>query len=98
MENYDSQLKCAHCGSEYVHQEQVEVFVRLKEDDQVGLHVTVKGGQDAVLEIDHSMKGNPSARRQGVAIRLWCEACDKRSTFEVVQHKGNTFIETSKVS
>lgn len=36
---------------------------------------------------------NPSARRDGVAIRFWCETCGADNIELVVeQHKGNSFL------
>ncbi|HXU03825.1 MAG TPA: hypothetical protein VN903_22825, partial [Polyangia bacterium] len=35
---------------------------------------------------------NPSGRRDGIAIDLWCESCKEGSTLTIAQHKGMTAI------
>ena len=40
---------------------------------------------------------NPSPRRDGVAIRFWCEACPATPVLNVIQHKGDTIIEWGAV-
>ena len=50
----------------------------------------------AASSIDTDLKGNPSARRDGLAIRFWCESCDARPVLTIAQHKGSTLVEFSE--
>lgn len=80
-------LHCPHCDFEYLHHAAVTVFDR-EEDQASGMRVEVKpGGRVAV---DGDLKKNPSSRRHGVTIELWCEGCNSVSALEIAQHKGNT--------
>ena len=88
-------LRCPVCGGEYLHQGNTEIFNRSHEDSTEGLHVTVDGQK---LQIDHNQSGNPSLRRDGIRIDLWCEFCDSSSSLTIVQHKGNTLLEQSIIS
>ena len=83
-------LRCPVCGGEYLHQDNTEIFNRSHEDSTEGLHVTVDGQK---LQTDHSQTGNPSLRRDGMRIDLWCELCNSSSSLTIVQHKGNTLLE-----
>ena len=101
-------LKCAHCGNTNLHHDEVIVFER-REDAQQGMRVMVAGvdrqdrqsdnvtGLCPSVIIDSTMFGNPSARRQGVHVGLWCEQCGQRSSLSIVQHKGTTHLECSRV-
>ncbi len=81
-------LLCPHCGSEYLHHDRVDVFER-EYDDLTGLHAVVTRHGVAV---ESDLAGNPSARRQGLTIRLWCEGCHARLMLAVSQHKGVTEV------
>ena len=100
----NSALKCAHCGDTNLHHDEVTVFER-REDASEGLRVKVvcvdRQHDDAPLPrltVDTSMRGNPSARRQGVLIGLWCESCGKRSSLTISQHKGATYLACGRSS
>jgi hypothetical protein len=82
-------LKCPNCESSYLHQDRVEVFDRL-DDRAYGVHVVVDGQKATV---DAEMTGNPSADRQGLTIRFWCEECDAKPVLIIAQHEGRTFVE-----
>jgi len=88
MENFI--LECAACGCENIHHSKVEVFDRESEDSETGLHVTIDGD----VKIDMSMEGNPSSRRDGVLIYLWCEQCNEKTVFSLSQHKGITYLDS----
>lgn len=45
------------------------------------------------VAVGTDQQDNPSARRDGVAIHFWCEACPAHPVLHVVQHKGDTIIE-----
>lgn len=82
-------LLCPRCSEEYLHQEKIEVFNR-SEDADTGNHTTII--RDTTTVCHDSLVGNPSARRQGLAIEFFCELCGIRSTLLIYQHKGNTFL------
>lgn len=95
----DDSLNCPGCGSDNLHHERVDVFERC-EDAERGLHVTVSGIDNpicspALVSIGDSLDGNPSARRQGLTIRFWCEQCDLRPVLSISQHKGTTYMQWS---
>ena len=81
-------LECPSCGVNYLHHVAVEVWER-KEDKDMGLHVKVG---DCEMSVDNNLKGNPSSRRHGLSITFMCEGCHKHHILDVVQHKGQTFI------
>jgi hypothetical protein len=85
----DSALRCPWCWSDYLHHCRVEIFERRVEDAEHGLHVTVDGG---AVAIDENQLGNPSERRAGLRIWLWCEGCGKHCMLTLAQHKGQTFV------
>ncbi len=86
----DSELLCPSCGGNYLHHDRVDIYER-GEDGSYGVHVAVEDGK---ATMDTKLQGNPSGRRHGLVIHLWCEACHARSTLNVAQHKGNTLIES----
>lgn len=88
-EGWGAALKCPSCGFNYLHQEVVEIFERV-EDAVDGLHVKV---EKLSLTADTNLKGNPSRRRHGLTIKFSCEGCNCRPVLEIIQHKGNTFVD-----
>jgi hypothetical protein len=65
----------------------------MKEDSPTGMHVIVDG---AGVAVDHGVgcnDGNPSRRRDGLAIYLTCEGCDAVSVLTLVQHKGISMLD-----
>jgi hypothetical protein len=90
-------LHCPACGDFYLHHARVDVFSRSGEDSPTGMHVVV---DDAGVAIDHGTSyedGNPSMRRDGLAIYLTCENCPAVSVLTLVQHKGNTILDIKEV-
>jgi hypothetical protein len=87
----DQVLKCAACGDNNTHHCRVEVFNRKCEDAETGTHLTIT---DQTVVQDSSMRLNPSRRRDGVTITLWCENCDAITELSIVQHKGETVLTT----
>jgi hypothetical protein len=84
----DEGLCCPHCHFNYLHHSKIEVFGR-EEDAVMGLHSVITR-QD--ITTNHSMKGNPSQRRDGIKIYFWCEGCSIFSILEIIQHKGMTYV------
>lgn len=93
-EGYGAALLCSICGGNCLHHERVEVF-ECGEDEQQGIHVSVAEGAAIV---NTSMQGNPSKRRHGLSIHLWCENCSAKSVLTIAQHKGLTLIDFNKTS
>ncbi len=88
VEGAGAELKCPSCGSNALHHAKVEVFDR-EDDEKEGLHVVISDGK---VTMDRNLEGNPSRRRNGLSISFWCEDCNVKPVMEIVQHKGNTFI------
>ena len=89
-------LLCPICGGANLHHELVEVFDRKKEDSTTGWHVSSGDGKPP--RIDTQMKGNPSERRDGIIVHMWCENCTDEGgnpvpiELTIAQHKGTTFL------
>lgn len=76
--------QCSHCGDEYLHHVAVDLHHRVEEDSDTA-SIRVYGGMVATTE-------NPSSRRSGISILLWCEHCHGLTELTIAQHKGQTFI------
>lgn len=81
-------LACPSCGSSHLHHGDIEVYDR-GEDQPEGLHVAIT---DAGTVTDRCLRGNPSDRRHGLAIRFECENCAMDMELTIAQHKGNTLV------
>jgi hypothetical protein len=85
-------LHCPNCGFNYLHHEAVTVYDRGEDAEQTG-RTEISGVNRVVMSIVSSDKsGNPSSRRDGLAIRFWCEGCPAKPELTVVQHKGETYL------
>ena len=88
-------LRCPRCNSDYMHQEETTIFC-CGEDCENVLRIHEAEGKVEVETVPNRGSGNPSSRRQGLAIRMRCEACsieddpDDRIELTIAQHKGNT--------
>jgi hypothetical protein len=85
----DGTLHCPSCGSINLHHFAVDVFNRDSEDCEKGLHTRLMQGD---VNVDRSMKGNPSDRRDGITVWFHCELCPDVSILNIIQHKGTTFL------
>lgn len=99
-------LHCPNCGHSEMHHDRVDVWEAGEmAPNGTALHVSVRG-VDAlesfgsgrprlppIVAVDANEDGNPSSRRQGLSIRLWCEGCHWRSKLTIAQHKGCTLVE-----
>jgi hypothetical protein len=74
-----------------LHHEDVEVWDR-GEDAVFGNHVVISDDVYINHIVSHE-SGNPSMRRSGVQIAFICETCPAKVFLNIVQHKGNTFLE-----
>ncbi len=83
-------LCCPRCGGDYVHPYYTNVYFRDAEDSPTGVRAEVIVGE---VKVKSSMDGNPSPRRDGVAVGFVCEGC-QYDCFELCiwQHKGRTFF------
>jgi hypothetical protein len=102
-------LQCPSCGDPTLHHDAVNVYFR-QEDADEGIAVAVDGGAigsmvkvDAAagqvpVAVSTSQAGNPSPRRDGVAIRFWCESCAATPVLNIIQHKGDTIVEWGHVN
>ena len=86
-------LKCPWCGFDYLHHDDVDVWVRHVEDTDVD-PTRIPG---TFRQSGAPFGENPSPRRSGLRIHLTCEGCPKRSALEVIQHKGQTFLSLARI-
>ena len=84
-------LICPRCGSDYLHSGAVKVYDR-EEDAAETSVTTVNYGLAATHVVESSKAGNPSSRRQGVAVAFECEECEGPLELLIAQHKGGTFV------
>jgi hypothetical protein len=84
----DGLLVCPGCGGVHLRQRIVVAHVRMAEDEAhvratvaMGGHVNVRLGG-----------GEPSGRRDDVAVGFDCETCGGEHSLEFVQHKGVTKV------
>lgn len=94
-------LLCPLCGQDsYLHHQGVTYFAR-EEDGAFGTRVDVKERDDDETPFHHvcvntdthnRLTENPSLRRGGIAILLWCELCGGSYEFCIAQHKGQTLV------
>ena len=81
-------LLCADCGSDYLHQEAVEIYCRYEDADADGVRVEQTSGLQSAVPGSQ----NPSERRQGLVVEFRCENCPARPRLVICQHKGQTSI------
>jgi hypothetical protein len=84
-------LVCPGCGGPNLHHSRVEVFERRREDSPDGFHVAVDCDA-ATATVDSAIVGNPSERRGGISVILWCEGCEATSRLDLAQDKGRTLM------
>ena len=92
------ELVCPACGGSYLHHEEVTVFNRPEDDNQVVK--TVVNGVGVVVKTHAPIDDNPSRRRDGLIIRFWCEGCSSRDqnpvkffNLAIYQHKGVSYAD-----
>jgi hypothetical protein len=91
VNNLPANLICAHCGEEYLHQREVEVFRRDKEGSGTGFHVIASKFD---ILIASSQDGNPSDERDGIRMIFDCEMCDYQTILTIAQHEGFELVKT----
>ena len=89
------ELHCPRCAGRNLHHLGVVIYDRAEDADNV-IRTTVEGGTSRTAVVPNSGSGNPSSRRDGLAILFSCEACggDLADPIEllIAQHKGSTEI------
>lgn len=83
-------LVCQACGFDYLHQGTTQVYFPFDDAANEGIHATISA---MGLNLNTSMKGNPSGRRSGIRILFDCEGCNAITELTIVQHNGRTFLE-----
>lgn len=92
-------LRCYRCDSNYLHHGDVKVYTRDTEDATDGVRVEVtRGHRGPISTVSRTtMHGNPSSRRDGIAISMECEECGALARpLVIVQHKGQTLMHWGK--
>lgn len=82
-------ILCPHCGDSCLHHADVEVWDRKCEDSNEVTKIKIADGR-AKISLDP--RGNPSARRDGLAVHFVCESCGWPSRLTIAQHKGQSFM------
>lgn len=92
-------LHCPNCDGTNMHHEQVDIFIRNKEDSADGLalsaicdykNVPLEPTGPVVISNTNAEVGNPSERRGALVVKFHCENCDVQYSLAIVQHKGQT--------
>ena len=90
-----SELQCPRCKSQCLHHCGVKVFDR-GEDHETVMYIEVAGAAVTTRIMPSAGSGNPSSRRDGLAIQFWCEGCSEKEAtpieLTIAQHKGSTEI------
>lgn len=98
-ETYGVTLGCPYCKDPIgLHHREVHVYFRKNDRDKTGCAVSVKDGCGLVkYETQGSMKENPSTKRDGIAIRFWCESGCPDSQLNIMQHQGETYLRWDEI-
>lgn len=91
--NEDGELLCPKCGEGWLHQREVNVYFRDKEDAALGTNASVT--KEAVYTT-RRQEDNPSTRRDGFTATFQCEICQRYVKLCFAQHKGHTNIRWEK--
>jgi hypothetical protein len=85
-------LLCPNCGARNLHHAGVTIYDR-QEDAKVTTVTRVGQGNTDQHLIKSDTCGNPSDRRDGLAILFYCETCPAISELMIWQHKGETRVQ-----
>jgi hypothetical protein len=88
------ELLCPKCGRHCLHHDRVTVYHRHNghEDAPTTIITKVEGGTVTQSIRPSDKAGNPSSRRDGVALRFWCEMCPAIPELTIEQHKGSSYL------
>ena len=81
---------CPICNGAFTHHSDVIIYDRSEDDEHTTRIETNSGGVDLVEEKSNS--NNPSSRRHGIRIAMFCEVCGDLPDLAIRQHKGCTEI------
>jgi hypothetical protein len=79
------------CEADLLHHSRVAVYDR-NEDEFVITHTLVERGCVTSTRTSNERSGNPSDRRDGIAIQFYCEGCGRIRELTFAQHKGTTYL------
>jgi len=82
-------LVCPSCNNAYLHQLDVTVYQRVKEDGPARKTVAPTGGGPAS---EYFVQSGAPGRRDTIEIAMDCEGCRAQLTLEIQQHKGQTLV------
>lgn len=91
LSDTENALLCPHCGSWDIHHMGLKVYDRAEDEKYVTV-TTVSDGLVGSHRIPQELSGNPSSRRDGLAITFYCEHCPNTFSLTIAQHKGQTFF------
>ncbi len=94
MSDYASDLICPRCGGTHLIHTGVTIYDRKEDEDEV-TKIEVRNVLISKTKVSNSVSGNPSGRRDGLAIQFYCEECSPDRANDVIeltiaQHKGST--------
>ena len=89
-------LLCPRCGADNLHHIGVTFYERGEDDEKLRRLQHFPPSLKTEVVPSHG-SGNPSSRRDGLAVRFWCEGCGGQAEDDVIeltiaQHKGSTEI------
>lgn len=88
---YENYLICPRCRSEYLHHGELTIYDRGEDAARV-TKIEVRNQSAQISKVNNAESGNPSPRRDGLAIEFRCEHCDGSLELTIAQHKGQSFI------
>ena len=97
-------VKCVWCGFDHVHHTDVDVWTRREDGEGVeavrvpAIHGAPGVGGQQPEDVCFPVGKNPSPRRSGVRIAMWCEGCWGHFALEVIQHKGSTYLRSARLA
>jgi len=92
-------LACPRCGEWFTHHGAVTIQHRQNEDGPASF-IRIKDGEIRILGHQPQTGADWSSRRGAVQIEFSCEVCEGDNVgfvLSLLQHKGNTIIETTSV-
>lgn len=87
----DGAIECPECGENYLHHTWVREYYRDGED---GPTTATELLNAKTRNVAFDVERNPSFRRDGLRVALFCECCDAHIELVIAQHKGCTEIYT----
>jgi hypothetical protein len=85
------ELRCPRCGYTDLHHGRVTIFDR-NEDAEMTVVTTVAGGLAEAHLLPSDTAGNPSFRRDGLAIAFACEGCGDDLELTIAQNGGSSTV------